>query len=312
MAWQNLARDAQMPCAEHLKRRIVRFVGSASTEIIPGDETNLAELSEYLAAGTDIYVAHTPGASLRDVVRTALAVQRAGFSAMPHIAARRIANSLALRQALQELRSGGVQQILLVAGDAARPTGEFSSTLDVIDSGALEEAQLRRIGVAGHPEGHKAVGPTLLWEALEAKQAFAKQAGIPMHIVTQFGFDANAVLDWGQQLPRHQIQLPVHVGIAGPAPLSRLIHFAMKCGIGVSLRTVIHSLSAIGSVTKLASSPDHHLLRLAEAEGTGGLQMVAPHFYAFGGCLETARWMHRIAAGDFVTDYAARCLRIYR
>jgi len=29
---------------------------------------------------------------------------------------------------------------------------------------------------------------------------------------------------------------------------------------------------------------------------------VAPHFFAFGGALETARWMQKIAAGAFDID----------
>jgi methylenetetrahydrofolate reductase (NADPH) len=126
-----------------------------------------------------------------------------------------------------------------------------------------------------------------------------------MHIVSQFGFNANALAEWGHQLPRHQIDLPVHVGIAGPAALSRLIHFAMKCGIGASLRTVMHNLSGVGSIAELAVSPDQHLLRLLATPLPAGLRMVAPHFFAFGGCLQTARWMKQVAAGGFEIDSQA-------
>jgi hypothetical protein len=31
-------------------------------------------------------------------------------------------------------------------------------------------------------------------------------------------------------------------------------------------------------------------------------QIVAPHFFAFGGALETARWMQKIASGAFEID----------
>jgi methylenetetrahydrofolate reductase (NADPH) len=305
-----LALGVELAPASDLKQRIVEFVSAGSTEITPGDVRYLPELTACLPAGTDIYVAHTPVTSLQDVVHAALAVQRAGFAAMPHIAARRIANAMALRHALMQLHAGGVQQILLVGGDASRPTGEFSSTLEILDCGALEDVGLARIGVAGHPEGHKAVGPSLLWEALATKQAFAERLGVQMHIVSQFGFNANALAEWGHQLPRHQIDLPVHVGIAGPAALSRLIHFAMKCGIGASLRTVMHNLSAVGSIAELAISPDQHLLRLLAAPLPAGLRMVAPHFFAFGGCLQTARWMQQVAAGGFEIDTGAGRFRL--
>jgi len=34
-------------------------------------------------------------------------------------------------------------------------------------------------------------------------------------------------------------------------------------------------------------------------------QIAAPHFFAFGGALETARWMQKVAAGAFDIDAKA-------
>src|SRR6202521_1152389 len=175
------------PAMNDLKGRIVSFMGGASTEITPSEENRLPELKSVLPAGSAVFVAHTPNASFSQVVHAALAVRRAGFLATPHIAVRRVPNAEMLRAALAELRAGGVQDILLIAGDAPRPIGEFSSTLDVLETGILQESGIMRIGVAGHPEGHNAVATTVLWEALLSKQAFAARAGVSMHIVTQFG-----------------------------------------------------------------------------------------------------------------------------
>lgn len=288
---------------EELKERIMRFVRGASTEITPSDAKRLPDLIAVLPAGTAVYVAHPPKATLGQVVRAALAVRHCGFLATPHIAPRRIANAQTLRMALAELRSGGIEQILLVAGDAEQPAGEFTSTLDVFESGILERSAIKRIGVAGHPEGNKAVGPMLLWEALKVKQSFAERTGIAMHIVTQFGLNAGAAGAWERELVRHNIRLPVHVGIAGPAPLPKLIHFAIQCGIGASMRTLMRNLSAVGNAAELAISPDQHLLELLGKPVAA--QIVAPHFFAFGGTLETARWMQRVAAGEFDIDFSA-------
>jgi methylenetetrahydrofolate reductase (NADPH) len=292
---QSLSADASPQ--HELKQRIVRFMSAASTEITPFDQTRLTELARHLRPGTSVHVAHTPTASLRDVVRAAVAAQGEGFAATPHIAARRIPNAMTLRLALAELLAGGVRQILLIAGDAPIPMGEFSNTLDVLDSHVLEDAGIDKIGVAGHPEGHKAVGPTLLWEALRTKQEYANRTGVKMHIVTQFSFNAAAMREWEGELPRHQIRMPVHVGIAGPAPLHRLIHYAMQCGIGASLRTVMRNLSSVGRFVDLAITPEQHLVRLLDTAPC--FQVVAPHFFAFGGSIETARWISKMAAGEF-------------
>ena len=291
---------ANINAGEILKQRIVHFVSGASTEVTASDDHQLPQLIDLLPPNTAVYVAHVPKATLNHVVKTALAVQRAGFIATPHIVARRITYPHMLRVALDELRAGGVEQLLLVAGDTAQAAGVFENTIDILNSGLLEQSGIKRIGVAGYPEGQKSVGPTLLWNALKAKQAFSERSGIAAHIVTQFGMHANAIPEWERQLIEHGIRLPIRVGIAGPASLSKLIQFAMLCGIGTSLRTVMRNLSAAGGIADLATSPDQHVMRLVQLADT--THVVGPHFFAFGGALETAKWINRVRCGKFEVD----------
>ena len=285
---------------DELKRRIIEFARGASTEVSTHDEDLLPALVNKLPAGTTIYVAHTPKATLEDVVRVALKVESLGFRASPHIVARRIESERALRDALRELRDGGVEQLLLVAGDRDPPAGKFSSTLEILDTGATVEAGFRVLGVAGHPEGHKAVGPTALWNALEYKRAFAQRTNTKMHIVTQFGFNPEAICAWDRHLAEHGIDLPVHVGIAGPTPLPKLIKFAMQCGIGASMQALMKNMSAMTKVARLATGPDEMLVGLvrgcAASEST---RITKPHFYAFGGVVATARWLRNVVDGTF-------------
>jgi methylenetetrahydrofolate reductase (NADPH) len=293
--------------AVDLKGRIVSFMRGASTEITPSEEGRLPELARVLPAGTAVYVAHTPNARFDQVIHAALAVRRAGFLATPHIAVRRVPNAPALRAALADLRAGGIEHILLIAGDAPRPLGEFSSTLDVLETRILEDSGITRIGVAGHPEGHNSVPAASLWEALEAKQAFAARMGVSMHIVTQFGLNGGSFSPWARELARRRVHLPVRVGIAGPAPIAKLVHFAVQCGIGASVRALTRTLGASAHYGDWATSPDQHLLALLGAPVSA--QIVAPHFFAFGGALETARWIRKIAAGAFEIDPRAGQLR---
>jgi methylenetetrahydrofolate reductase (NADPH) len=279
------------------KQQIVQFMQRASIEITLHEEHRLAQMIGILPQGSVIYVSHVPSSTVEQVVKTALAVQQAGFLASPHLVAKKMDYPHRLQHSLEVLRRGGVEQVLLVAGDAASARGEFTDTLDILASNLIERSGIKRIGVAGYPDGHKSIGPTLLWKALEAKQAFAVRTGMQMHIVSQFGLNVNAVPDWQTQLVRHGISLPIHVGIAGPTPLTTLIKFAMLCGIGTSLRTVAHNLSAVRGATPLATRPEQHLMRLIQLpEPT---QVVAPHFFTFGGVIETAKWIKRVVAGDF-------------
>ena len=296
------------PVTSDVKDRIVSFMRGASTEITPAEQDRLPELAAILPPSTPVYVAHTPNASFAEVIRAAIALRRVGLLATPHIAVRRCPTTAALRGALAELHDGGVDHILLIAGDAARPIGEFASTLDVLRSGIFQDSGIRRIGVAGHPGGHNAVARDALWDALEAKQALAASAALSMHIVTQFGVDGAAFQVWQRELRQRGIHLPVRVGIAGPASISRLVHFAIQCGIAASARALMRDLNAAGRSSALAVTPDQHLLAFAGAPLPA--HTLGPHFFAFGGVLQTARWIRKIAAGAFTIDVDSKKLRL--
>jgi methylenetetrahydrofolate reductase (NADPH) len=298
-----------VPATDALKARIVSFMHAASTEITPPEESRLPELESVLPSGTPIYIAHTPHASFAQVIHAALAARRAGFLATPHIAVRRVPNARTLRAALVELRAGGVDRILLIAGDAPQPVGEFSNTLGVLESGIVQESGITHIGIAGHPEGHSAVDSAELWRALETKQAFGARAGMSMHIVTQFGLDGGAFARWEHELTRRHIHLPVRLGIAGPAPIAKLVHFAIQCGIRASMRALAGKFATAAPASAWATSPDQHLLAVLNAPVSA--QIVAPHFFAFGGALETARWMKKITAGAFDIDEQGGQLRLH-
>lgn len=283
-----------------LKETVVAFARGASTEISTHDEKLLETLSQRLPAGMAVYVAHTPKSSVADVVRVAIKAQAAGFRACPHLVARRLTSEQALRDVLARLRQHGIEQVLLVAGDLDRPAGPFESTLQVIATGALEEAGLKRVGVAGHPEGHPAIGPAELLSALRAKQEFAARSGIAVHIVTQFGFNPEGVCAWDRMLTQEGITLPVHVGLAGPTPLSRLIRFAIQCGIGTSMSSLMKNVGAVASLTGLATGPDEMLLGLVRrCVRRTGSRLVQPHVYSFGGALAAADWLRAVMAGAF-------------
>lgn len=283
-----------------LERALVEFARGASTEISTHDEKLLEDLARRLPAGIPVYVAHTPKSSIEDVVRVAIKVQSLGFTATPHLVARRLASENTLRSALARLREQGIEQALLVAGDLDPPLGPFKSTLEVIATGALEEAGLKRIGVAGHPEGHPAVGPAELLAALRCKQEFSARSGIAVHVVTQFGFNPDAIFAWDRMLTQEGITLPVHIGMAGPTPLTKLLKFAVHCGIGTSVSSLMKNMGAVASLTGFATSPEQMLLGLVHGRAShAGSRVVRPHVYSFGGAVATADWLRAVTEGAF-------------
>lgn len=179
-----------------LEPRLSDLARDASVEITPGDGSLVPALAVELPAGAVVYVTHPPKATLEDVVRASLEVQAGGLSACPHIVARRIDGPTTLELICRRLGDAGVGRALVVAGDDAVPAGEYSSSIDVLRTGLLARHGITRIGVAGHPEGHRGIGQTVLWRALHDKQVLAKRAGFELTVVTQFGFDPDALVSW--------------------------------------------------------------------------------------------------------------------
>ena len=121
-------------------------------------------------------------------------------------------------------------------------------------------------------------GPTaIVMEALRWKQAFSERTDAKMAIATQFCFEAAPVIAWADRLAAEGIDLPIHIGVAGPAKLQTLIKFAIACGVGKSLRVLQKRAM---DVTKL----------LMPYEPTEFLTDLADHKAA------TSRLRHRIGA----------------
>jgi methylenetetrahydrofolate reductase (NADPH) len=290
--------------------RVAEFAARASLEITSNDRELPPALVGRLPAGTPLYVAHTPNATLAQVAEVACAAQAAGFAGCPHLVARRIATRPEIEAALARLRAGGVKRALLVAGDLTPPAGEYTSTLELLESGVLDDAGLTTIGVAGHPEGHPDIPPETAWDALVRKQAWSRRTGIAMHVATQFGFDTAALAAFDAGLTARGVTLPVHVGVAGPASLKSLAKFAAMCGIGASLGALLTNPGALGALKSLVKTIDEifpAVVRLRE--GPLARRLVQPHFFAFGGVMKTVEWLEAVRNGRFMIADAAIVLR---
>ena len=63
-----------------------------------------------------------------------------------------------------------------------------------------------------------------------------------MAIATQFAFEAGPIIEWANSIKNAGIDIPIHIGIAGPAKLQTLIKFAIACGVGPSTAAWLWSL----------------------------------------------------------------------
>jgi methylenetetrahydrofolate reductase (NADPH) len=262
-----------------------------SLEMTGKDAGRLEEARGTIPPGTRINVTFLENEDGRMRLDAVKAVKRFGYVPVPHISARRLRSQEQLEEYLSALAAeDACQNVLVIAGDPTEPLGPFDDALAVINSGLLQQYGTRNIGVGGYPEGHPAIGESALWSALEAKDAALKKLGLPGVVITQFGFDVDPVLKWLEAVRERGIDMPVRVGVPGPAGVRRLLSYAARFGVGTS--TGIAKKYGF-SITNLmgTAGPDKFIHALDEGLDPERHGEVKLHFYTFGGLRATSEWI---------------------
>jgi methylenetetrahydrofolate reductase (NADH) len=262
----------------------------------------IPELTEWWRPGSEVFLPWLPGDEAAHQVQAAKAIAQAGFHPVPHIAVRSLASERELDEFLARAAGeANVSRLLVIAGDIDQPQGPFGSSLDVLVSGVPQRQGIKQIYVAGHPEGHPRVPREIMDEALRQKLDWGRANDMAMGVVTQFCFEAEPVIDW---LARFQGEFTeaARIGIAGPANPATLLKFALRCGVGNSVRALQRQA---GRFTRLLTetAPDQLIDDLLGAATAGKIQLPDFHIFPFGGIRPAARW---IRAREAIELSAAR------
>jgi methylenetetrahydrofolate reductase (NADPH) len=261
-----------------------------SLEATRPNAAEIASLAAILPPGTQVYLTAVPGVDPRAQIEAAAGLRKAGLEPVAHIAARRIASAEQLSELLSGLRGEADMKRLLVIGGDVDTSGPFTDALAVIQRGGLREHGFEDIGISGYPEGHPKIPLRRIEAALDQKIATARVAGLRVAIVSQFSFSGDHIVAWLRQLRACGITVPVKVGMAGPASVAGLMRYAKRCGVSASLRGL---MAGTGRGLIGHAGPDDILATLSAA---GDLN-ASPHYFSFGGAVETARYACEAAAG---------------
>ena len=108
----------------------------------------------------------------------------------------------------------GVRDRSRHAGDRAE-SGPIAARIESSTAGALRRRGIRNVGIAGYPGGHPRIGDEELHRALDGKDRGCGGTGLDVEIVTQFCFDARAILDFIARLRALGSEHRVRVGWSG-------------------------------------------------------------------------------------------------
>lgn len=273
-----------------------------SIEVTPTGATKIDSFADCLAPGTTVNVTFLPGSDPMDTVAVAQRLHNDGMKPVPHLAARSLKDADQLDALLSAFtKQAGVSEVLVIGGGVDNPVGQFTSSIEVLNTGLIQKYGINDIGVAGHPEGSPDISDDEIVEALALKNELAKRDGLNLYIETQFCFEADIVLAWEKSIRAAGNNLPIRVGIPGPATIKTLFRFAQVSGIGPSMRFIAKQAK---NVAKLMTVQSPHILLDDLAEGMEADQdcMIKHfHFYPFGGFAKTAAYAQAIADGQIKT-----------
>ncbi len=217
-------------------------------------------------------------------VEVATGLRALGHAVTVHLTARMIRDRSHLEELLAAMARAGIDDALLIGGDATPPHGPYSSAIELLP--VIHEHPLRpqAIGIGGYPEGHPLVDSDTLAKALEKKSHFAD------YVTTQLCFDPEILLTWVKATRETGIAVPVIVGIPGVVDRRKLIEISMRVGVGPSLRFLRKQRRLRDLFRLSASSADSLYDALAPHVDDPQLGIAGFHYFTFNRLLATWRW----------------------
>jgi methylenetetrahydrofolate reductase (NADPH) len=268
------------------------LVTNGSIELTSSNANHIQQAAELLPFGFNVFVPRHRNQTLDANLTVLKSIHECGLNPVPHLAARTIESRKELTSYLNKaVTDCGVDQVLVIGGDQRKPLGPFPDSAAVLRDGVLTDCGIREVGVSGYPEGHPIIPLNILEADFATKLELATSQNLGLHVVTQFSFAPNRIVEFCSSLQRTAPKIPVYVGLAGPTSAARLLKYAQMCGVSSSLR----ALSSMGlKAVKLTShtDPGEQLTVLARhCTGAHGCNIIGVHLFSFGGFLQSAQWI---------------------
>jgi len=212
-----------------------------------------------------------------------------GYRVVPHLAARSIFDEVHLKEAVARMRAAGVDDVFVPGGDANPPAGIYDSALQLLVDLSSQGRPFTQVGITGYPEDHPIIDHDVTVQAMWDKRLHAT------YIVSNLCFDAKQVSAWVRRVRRRYVDLPIHLGIAGPVERTKLLSVATKIGVGESTRFLTRHASWFARLaTPGGYSPDRLLRRVAQSINPAEAGVAGLHIFTFNQVAETEQWRQEL------------------
>jgi len=266
------------------------LLAAARHEIVP--VKGAEDVFDHLPPGGTVTISSSPRFGVDRTLQYAELLAARGMRAVPHLAARDIADEAELDRVVRRLGDLGAREVFVIGGDGTRPSGAYPSAIELVAALRAHDRGPERIGVAAYPEGHPSIPAEVLVEALLRKQGSAD------YMTSQICFDPDVVGAWLRSMRDAGVRLPLYLGMPGAVRRSKLVELSLKLGVGPSMRYVSKQRGLVGSVLRPgAFDPGAVVVGAGAWLDEPGMDVAGFQVFTFNEVERTVAW-ERQAVGD--------------
>ena len=269
--------------SEVINKRIRKDLENAYMEIIPvpGIEDRIGTLQPNM----HVAVTCSPTKGVDTTLELSEKLIAQGFQVIPHISAKSVTGEKHLETIIKKLDELSIESVFVPGGDGPEPLGEFNNAYDLLKALQKSGHNLKKIGIAAHPEGHPDISNKILMEALEKKK------GLADYIVTQMCFDANILGDCLVRINQQGNHLPVWVGLPGVIERGPLLRTSLRIGVGDSLRFLKKKSKVATELMKSSIyNPEKLVTSISEYKDIADTNLAGYHIFCFNQIEKTEKW----------------------
>ena len=260
-----------------------RLLTHARYEVLP-TPTIEAKVLAAVPTSVPVTITASPSMGLEQTVATAERLAAAGYTVVPHLAARMVKGRAELEELVARLRVAGVGNIFVPGGDAD-PAGDYKDALSMLTDLTELGRPIAEVGMTGYPESHPAIHDDLTVQSMWDKRKHAT------YIVSNLTFDPAVIKDWLHRLRLRGVDLPLLLGVPGPVDRTKLLGMATKIGVGDSTRFLAKQKGLMARLVAPGGfSGESFLEKCAPTVGEPEMLVSGLHVYTFNQVAETEAW----------------------
>lgn len=237
-------------------------------------------------------VTASPTKGLDTTLDLAVRLAGAGYRVVPHVSARLVRDKEHLADIVARVTEAGIVDVFVPAGDAEQPAGVYDGSLPLLADLTALGSPFESVGITGYPESHPSIDDDITVQAMWDKRIHAT------NIVSNMCFDAKTIRTWLERIRRRGVDLPVHLGLAGPVETTKLLSMASKIGVGESTRFLTNHVSWFMRLAKPGGYSPERLLAQISSATSADAGIAGLHLFTFNQVAETEAWRQSLLVGS--------------